>query len=74
MSLPILGLASLYKLVKERHTLGSLPGGAFALLFGTFAAFVSALLVVGWLLKYISRNDFKPFAYYRILFGYLAPI
>ncbi len=71
MSLPILGLASLYKIVKDRHTLGSLPGGAPALLLGTIAAFVSALLVVGWLLKYISHHNFKPFAYYRILFGFM---
>lgn len=71
MSLPILGLASAYKLVKARHELGNLPGGGMALLFGTVAAFISALLVVSWLLKYISKNDFKPFAYYRIIFGVL---
>lgn len=71
LSLPILGLASLYKIVQGRHTIGSLPGGVPALLLGTIAAFISALLVVGWLLKYISRNDFKPFAYYRILFGFV---
>jgi len=71
LALPILGLASLYKLFKARHSLGELPGGAPALVLGTVAAFVSALLVVGWLLKYVSRHDFKPFAYYRIVFGCL---
>lgn len=69
MSLPILGLASLYKLYKNRHDIGNLPGGGVGLILGTAAAFVSALLVVSWLLKYISRHDFKPFAYYRIVFG-----
>jgi len=71
LSLPILGLASIYKLVKARHTIGDLPGGSTALIFGTVAAFISALLVVGWLLRYISRHNFKPFAYYRIAFGIL---
>ena len=69
MSLPILGLACLYKLVKARHELGNLPGGSLSLVVGTIAAFISALAVVSWLLKYISNHDFKPFAYYRILFG-----
>lgn len=69
MSLPVLGLASTYKLVKGRDQLSSLPGGATALLFGVVAAFFSALIVVSWLLKYVSTHDFKPFAYYRIVFG-----
>jgi undecaprenyl-diphosphatase len=69
MSLPILGLASVYKLVKAKDTLGDLPGGASALLVGVVAAFVSALFVVSWLLTYISRHNFKVFAYYRIIFG-----
>lgn len=69
LSLPILGLASVYKLFKARHDLGSIPGGAGALLFGTIAAFISAQFVVKWLLKYVSKNDFKPFAYYRIYLG-----
>ena len=71
LSLPILGLATIYKLFKSRHELGSLPGGISALAVGTIAAFISALLVVSWLLKYISRHDFKLFAYYRLAFGAL---
>jgi undecaprenyl-diphosphatase len=71
LALPILGLASAYKLFKARHTLGNLPGGPTALIVGTAAAFLSALLVVKWLLGYISRHDFRPFAYYRIAFGCL---
>ena len=71
LALPILGLASLYKLIKARHELGDLPGGVPALVVGTLAAFVSAFFVVGWLLRYVSRHNFKPFAYYRIAFGIL---
>ena len=69
LALPILGLASLYKIVKDYSAITQLPGGIPALLVGTVAAFISALLVVGWLIKYISRHDFKPFAYYRIALG-----
>jgi undecaprenyl-diphosphatase len=36
---------------------------------GGVAAFVSAFLCVRWLLRFISTHDFKPFAWYRILFG-----
>lgn len=71
LGLPILGLAGLYKLYKARDVLSSLPGGAPALLLGTVVSFVCALVVVGWLLRYVSRNDFKPFAVYRIVAGVL---
>ena len=36
---------------------------------GFIAAFLSALWAVKWLIKFISSHDFKPFAYYRIIFG-----
>ena len=31
--------------------------------------FVSALLCVRWLIRYVARHDFVPFAWYRIVFG-----
>ena len=69
ISLPILGLASAYKMYKSRHDFGLIPGGSIALLFGTIAAFISATFVVKWLLKFVSNNDFKVFGYYRIYLG-----
>ena len=36
---------------------------------GTAISFVSALLVVHWLLRYVSRHDFRAFGWYRIIFG-----
>jgi undecaprenyl-diphosphatase len=36
---------------------------------GFVVSFVSALLVIRGLLSYVSRRSFKPFAWYRILFG-----
>jgi undecaprenyl-diphosphatase len=36
---------------------------------GFAAAFVSALAVVRWLIGFVSRHDFTPFAWYRIAVG-----
>lgn len=36
---------------------------------GTVFAFVSALLCIRWLIRYISTHDFTVFAWYRIVFG-----
>jgi undecaprenyl-diphosphatase len=36
---------------------------------GFVVAFVSAFLVVRWLLRYVAHHDFVPFAWYRIAFG-----
>jgi len=32
-------------------------------------SFISALVCVRWLLRYISTHNFVPFAWYRIAFG-----
>jgi len=69
LSMPILILAGGYQLYKGRNDLSSVAGGGPALLVGTIAAFVTALLAISWLLKYVSKHDFKPFAYYRIILG-----
>jgi len=36
---------------------------------GGVASFVSALLAVRGLIRFISRHDFTVFAWYRIVFG-----
>jgi undecaprenyl-diphosphatase UppP len=36
---------------------------------GFISAFIFAFLCVRWLLRYISRHDFKIFAWYRLAFG-----
>ncbi|WP_216326114.1 undecaprenyl-diphosphate phosphatase [Deinococcus aestuarii] len=69
MGIPVLGAAGLYSLYKARHTLGQIEGGAPALLVGTAVSFVTALLAVSWLLRYVSRHDFRSFAVYRVVFG-----
>jgi undecaprenyl-diphosphatase len=42
------------------------------LIVGLFAAFVSALLAIRGLLRYISHHNFTLFAWYRIVFGALV--
>ena len=36
---------------------------------GFVAAFLSALIVVRWLIGFVSRRGFGPFAWYRIAVG-----
>lgn len=69
LSIPIMILASGYKLMKYHADLSALPGGALSLVIGLVAAFVTALFAVSWLLRYIAHHNFKPFAYYRIVAG-----
>lgn len=71
LGIPVLGAAGLYSLYKARHTLGQIEGGTPALLIGTAVSFVTALLAVTWLLRYVSRHDFRGFAVYRVVFGAL---
>lgn len=69
LSIPILFLAGMYKLIKGFGNISTISGGGMALLTGTIASFITAFIVIGWLLKYVSRHDFKIFAYYRIFLG-----
>ena len=69
LGLPILGLAGLYKLYKARDNLALIPGGTPALLVGTLVSGIVAFFAVTWLLRYLSRNNFKGFAIYRIVAG-----
>ena len=52
---------------KDRALLAGADPAFFAV--GFVASFVSALLCVRWLIRYVSRHDFVPFAWYRIAFG-----
>jgi undecaprenyl-diphosphatase len=36
---------------------------------GLVASFISAFLVIRWLIRYVATHDFRPFAWYRIGFG-----
>ena len=67
LAIPTLLAATGYELVRNRNLLA---GGDVAMIaVGFVVAFVSALLVVRWLLRYVAHHDFVPFAWYRIAFG-----
>ncbi len=72
LSIPIIILAGSYQLISGRDQLDTVAGGGPALLVGTISAFITALLAINWLLKYVSKHDFKPFAYYRIILGVIV--
>lgn len=68
LAIPTLIVASFYDLYKHRDLLNFENDGVhFAV--GLVAAFISALLAVKGLLRYISHHDFIIFAWYRIAFG-----
>lgn len=70
LAIPTLVGAGAYDTWKYRSLLGAADLPLFAV--GLIAAFVSALACVHWLIRYVSRHDFVPFAWYRIGFGLLV--
>lgn len=71
LSIPVMVLASGYKLVKYSGQISHVTGGWPALIVGVIAAFVTALFAIKWLLRYIARHNFRIFAVYRIAIGFL---
>ena len=67
LAIPTLIGAGAYSLFKERASLSGADVPMFAV--GLVFSFISALLCIRWLLRYISTHDFVPFAWYRIAFG-----
>ncbi len=67
LAVPTLVAAGAYDLWKHRELFSAGDLGMFAV--GSAAAFVSAFVVVRWLIRYVATHDFKPFAWYRIAFG-----
>jgi undecaprenyl-diphosphatase len=71
LAIPTLVVASFYKLYKHRDVL-DLATDAPYFVVGLAAAFISALIAIKALLRYISHNDFIIFAWYRIIFGVIV--
>ena len=69
LSIPMLVMAGLYQLGTGYDELDTVAGGLPAITVGTITAFFTALIAIKWLLRYVSRHDFKLFAYYRIVLG-----
>jgi len=67
LAVPTLVAAGAYSLWKDRALLSAADLPMFSV--GFVVSFVSALLCIRWLIRYVSRHDFLPFVWYRIAFG-----
>ena len=70
LAIPVMFAATLYDLYKSRQYVHGNDVGIFAV--GFVVAFLSALVVVKWLIHFVAHHDFKGFAWYRIAFGVLV--
>ena len=67
LAVPTLVAAGAYDLWKNRQLFSAEDLGLFAV--GLIAAFISAFIVIRWLIRYVATHDFRWFAWYRIAFG-----
>lgn len=70
LAFPTMVAASVFELVKYRHLLTSDVIGIVAI--GFITAFVVALAIVAWFIRYVQRHPFTGFGVYRIIFGALV--
>jgi undecaprenyl-diphosphatase len=70
LAVPTLMAAGAYSLVKHRDLLAWQDLPIFAV--GMVSAFVSAMVVIRWLIRFVASHNFNGFAVYRIVFGLLV--
>src|SRR5689334_12918419 len=67
LAVPIMFAATGYQVVKYRDLFTRDDIGPFAV--GFVVSFISALIAVKGLIRYVARHDFRAFAWYRIVLG-----
>ena len=70
LGIPTLTAAGAYSVWKSRDLLKMSDVPLFVI--GTVFAFISALVCIRWLIRYVSTHDFTVFAWYRIVFGLIV--
>lgn len=70
LAVPTLGIASIYSMYKDRALLSTDDIGVWVT--GFIFAFISAMIAVRALIRYVSHRDFTVFAWYRIAFGVIV--
>ncbi|WP_145104947.1 undecaprenyl-diphosphate phosphatase [Cereibacter sediminicola] len=70
LSMPTMAGAFAFDLYKNRDVLDA--GALSEIAVGFLAAFVAAVLVVRWLLGYVSRHGYSLFGWWRIIVGSVA--
>lgn len=71
LAIPAVLLSGGYKLFKSVRDGFSGPYDLGQTALATGIAFVVGLIVIGWLMKYISTHSFRAFVWYRIALGFL---
>jgi undecaprenyl-diphosphatase len=70
LAIPVMAGASLFKMVKYVHNGGTFTMNETAILLtGSIVAFVVSIFIIKFLMGYIRKHNFKPFAWYRIVLG-----
>lgn len=72
LAIPVMFGASMLKLLKFGFVFTS--SELIILIVGMLTAFIVSIMTIKFLLKYIKKNDFKVFGYYRIALGILVII
>ena len=67
LAVPTLIAAGAYDAWKNRSFLALADAGMW--LVGLVVSFLSAFIVIRWLIRYVATHDFRWFAWYRIAFG-----
>ena len=67
LAVPTLVAAGGYDFLKHRALFSAEHLAPLAV--GLVASFVSAFVVIRWLIRYVASHDFRWFAWYRIVFG-----
>ena len=70
LSLPTMGAAVAYDLYKNRDALDF--AAVWDIAIGFCVAFLTAVLVVRWVLGYVGRNGYALFGWWRIIVGSAA--
>lgn len=70
LAIPTMCAAFAYKMYKGWNVIRA--EDAPVLLIGSIVSFISALLVVNWLIVYLKKNSLEAFGYYRIALGVLT--
>ena len=70
LSMPTMAGAVAFDVYKNRHVLDA--SALNQIVVGFVCAFIAAVLVVRWLIGYVSRNGFAVFGWWRIIVGSVA--
>jgi undecaprenyl-diphosphatase len=70
LAVPTLVAAGAYDFLKHRELFSADQLGSLAV--GLVVSFISAFVVIRWLIRYVATHDFRWFAWYRIAFGIIV--